>query len=379
MIARALRSSLALVTPSLSALALALTVACDEPGGRTGPVSDTVTLDTSFADTNVTDADTNVTDTDTNASDTDTSDTRDTTDTGPDTAAPITDPNCLDGAYDEELPLDTASIQSLVSAYNSSNYLTFVDQVLGVRYPLGQFLVSEGNRLGLSTFGNCIERFTSNRNSARSIMNQLSTVVHECGHILDLQKGSFSGSYYQITRDLSFTCSRGDTTTRGGDTFARSRINDDEYASLLPSDSYRSIYLDGDPDDATFDSGDQGFNSVLEEATQYVNSLATDWAFRDQLGGSSISARDGILTFLWYVERYLRMARLDFPTAYNRLSTDSCWRKSILTVWGRAWLYLDLTEGVRSLGLNDTKLRALVTDPELLAEIARLRTLEGCR
>ncbi|MBL8785423.1 MAG: hypothetical protein JNJ59_11010 [Deltaproteobacteria bacterium] len=350
-----------------ASLALAFVVtaaACDEPGGgRT--VSDTITPD--------------ATDTITpDATDTITPDTNN--DTGPDTSGsvPITNPSCIDGAYDEALPSDTASIQSLVSAYSAADYLAFVDQVLGVRYPLGQFLVSEGNRLGLSTFGNCIERFTSNRNSARSIMNQLSTVVHECGHILDLKTASFSGSYYQITRDTTFTCSRGDTTTRGGDTFARSRINDDEYSALLPSDSYRSIYLDGDPDDGTFDSGDQGFNSVLEETTQYVNSLATDWAFRDQLGGASISARDGILTFLWYVERYLRMARLDFPNAYSRLSGDACWRQAILTVWGRAWLYLELTDGIRSLGLNDTKLRALVTDPELLSEIDRLRDLEGC-
>ena len=38
-----------------------------------------------------------------------------------------------------------------------------------------------------------------------------------------------------------------------------------------------------------------------------VNRFPTaDMAFADQLGNRSISARDGILTFLWYVERYLR-------------------------------------------------------------------------
>lgn len=176
---------------------------------------------------------------------------------------------------------------------------------------------------------------------------------------------------------MSFTCGRGDTTTRGGDTFARSRMNGDTFSALLPDDFYRDVYLDGDPDDATFDGGDQGFNSVLEEATQYVNSLATDWALRDQLS-FSVSARDGILTFLWYIERYLYQARREFPNAYERLSGDTCWREAILTLWGRAWLYLDLTKEIDQLGIGDDVIEPLVLQPELLEEIDLLRERHGC-
>ena len=125
-----------------------------------------------------------------------------------------------------------------------------------------------------------------------------------------------------------------DTTSRGGKTFARSLIKKDaQYAKRqacggkagMGCDSYADVYLDGDPNDSTFDSGYQGYNSVLEEATQYVNSLASALAFQDQYANEKVSDRDGILTFLWYIERYLAVARTDYPAAYKLLSEDSCW------------------------------------------------------
>jgi len=84
---------------------------------------------------------------------------------------------------------------------------------------------------------------------------------------------------------------------------------------------------------------------VLEEATQYVNSLATALAFKDAFAGSKSSDRDGILTFLWYIERYHLMARTEIPSAYTLLSGDACWRQATLSVWDRAWFYLDATKG----------------------------------
>ena len=51
-------------------------------------------------------------------------------------------------------------------------------------------------------------------------------------------------------------------------------------AMVTAGDNYANVYLDGDPDDDEFDGGDQGFNSLLEETLQYVNSLATGYAIR---------------------------------------------------------------------------------------------------
>ena len=76
--------------------------------------------------------------------------------------------------------------------------------------------------------------------------------------------------------------------------------------------------------------------------------------------------------------RYLRMARLEHPQTYSLLSDDGCWRDMILTTWGRAWLYLEITNGSSNLGINDDFLETLVRDQTLLSEIQRLRDIEGC-
>jgi hypothetical protein len=286
--------------------------------------------------------------------------------------SPLVDPMCVDGMYRETLADPDAEISDLVTGY-AGDYQGFVNDVLERRYPLGAELVRRGR--ANTAIGDCVELFVGDTGSASSVLRRLGVIVHECGHLADLDMGGFSESYYIIREDLTFTCPEGDTTSRGGQTFARSRINDDEYNAMRPDDSYRDVYLDGDPDDGTFEGGDQGFNSVMEEATQYVNSLAEAYAFADQVTGFT-SAKDGILTFLWYIERYLKMAREMYPGAYAHISGDACWRQLILTVWGRAWLYLETTESYPQLGIDAAELEALVTRPELVAEIQMLRDLQ---
>ena len=113
---------------------------------------------------------------------------------------------------------------------------------------------------------------------------------------------------------------------------------------------------------------------------QYINSLATAYAFDDiaVASGESTSQRDGILTFLWYIERYLHLARASHPAAYDHLLHGSTgqWRHAILTVWGRAWLFLNASASERDLGIDDLGIMPLVTDPVLLDEIQRLRAAE---
>lgn len=117
---------------------------------------------------------------------------------------------------------------------------------------------------------------------------------------------------------------------------------------------------------------------MLEETTQYINSLATGYVFRDQIRGSR-SERDGILAFLWYVERYLYRARTMHPDAYAFIRDSACWREAILTVWGRAWLYLQHTDAMRPLEIYAPTFMTAVRNPVLLAEIQRIRDAHGCR
>jgi hypothetical protein len=72
----------------------------------------------------------------------------------------------------------------------------------------------------------------------------------------------------------------------------------------------------------------------------------------------------------------LRLARQKYADVYTFLSTDSAWRQITLSVWDRAWFYLNATEGKDALGQNDTAIEPLVKDTSLSAEIDSLRKLE---
>ncbi|HVH43002.1 MAG TPA: hypothetical protein VM925_11685 [Labilithrix sp.] len=278
-------------------------------------------------------------------------------------------------AYTEALP-NNASLARL--SFSRETAEEFLLGALALRYPVGKALV-EGGMSGGGPLGNCLDTFLTDKSSADAVLRHASTTVHECGHFYDLGLSKGIATTYVIRPDLRFTCESGDTTSRGGKTFARSLIKKDAHsAKRRPCagsaggngcDSYASTYLDGQ-------SGEQGYNFVLEEAAQYVNSLATALAFQEQYAGSRASERDGILTFLWYIERYLAMARADYPEAYQLISENECWRKATLTIWDRGRFYLDATDEMSTLGMDDAELAALVNDPVLTAEIDALRKLE---
>ncbi|MFK7985430.1 MAG: hypothetical protein AB8I08_05320 [Sandaracinaceae bacterium] len=302
--------------------------------------------------------------------------------------SPLVDPSCLDGQFSETLPDPDADISDLVAGYSAADPVAFIDGSLRRRYPSGAEMVAGGR--GTT---DCATVFLRDTSSAQEIIEQLGTVVHECGHFYDnTLSRTARQSYYINDSPLTLVCQMGDTTSRGGLTFERSRILNDSWSSGRPGcpetgprpdncDFYARVYLDGNPDDDEFEGGDQGFNMLFEELVQYVNSLATSFAYTNELNsGGRSSQKDGLLTFLWYTMRYLHMARNDYPAAYEHIlnGDGGCWRRAILQVWGRAFLYLEATEGMTHLGINDTLLMGLVETPELLQEIQRLRDAEGC-
>ena len=314
----------------------------------------------------------------------DTMDANDSSDGVTGVASPLVDPNCVDGQWSEQLPLTAANLSPAINSYSANTATEFILQALSIRYPTGQWIVEGG--LQSDAFGgtNCIDAFLGNKSSAGAVIGQLSTIVHECGHFFDLDQGGFFDSAYMLTPTMVNTCSG--ASYQGSDaTFARSLIKNDEYNALRPPcggsfvpgcDSYADIYLNGDPNDSNFDSGDQAFNMLHEETTQYVNSIATGYAFSDQYQ-FTVSERDGILTFLWYTCRYLRMARLQYPGSYSVLTQSPCWREAILRVWGRAWLFLEATKDMQNLGISDDEIETLLTE-ELLQEIQLVRDAHGC-
>jgi len=303
---------------------------------------------------------------------------------GPD--SPLIDEQCLDGQYRETLPTPEVDLTEVTQSYSPANWRAYVEGALRRRYPLGWTIVEQALIEAPEQLGDCMDAFIRDQSSPSAIDSQIGTFVHECGHFLDIGLGWSQGrNIYYVREDLTISCAQGDTTERRGLTFARSRIRNDRFSGERPPcdrgdncDTYANIYLNGNPDDDNFDSGDQGFNMLMEEAFQYVNSIATNYALNDRYRGS-ISGRDGILTNLWWVQRYLHMAREDYPGAYEFILSDPCWRESILTLWGRAWLYLGLTEDMDQLGIRDDAIKTLVEDQDLLAEIEAVRDAHGCR
>ena len=304
---------------------------------------------------------------------------------------------CLDGKYTETLPNKDAPISQIISAYKPAAYKQFIKDVLAARYPFGKTLVEGALK---SAPQDCVDTFlpASMRGSASQVMSRLGTIVHECGHFYDIYgAGGLTSKQWVIKDGLTFKCKGARATDSkrssfgSNPSFSRNKINKDKWSAKHPPctsfgggskncDSYAYIYLNGDPDNGKFESGDQGFDNLIEEVTQYVNSLATGYAYQDQKGGFSKSSdRDGILNFLWYTERYLHMARTKYPDFYKFAANDKCWRELVLTLWGRAWLYLEATKNNSNLGINDAKLMGLVKDPELLAEIELFRKAQGCK
>lgn len=289
----------------------------------------------------------------------------------------LVDPGCVDGAWQEPPVNKNGDLAAHKAAFAQLGGKGFVKAVLGVRYPVGKHLVETalaGNQ------NDCVQTF-GDLSSADKAIGSLSTVVHECGHMADFGAGDFGpqgfSAGYILTDELTIQCPGGGSD----DTFARSEIKQDAWAQLHPPcasfgapgdcDSYAAVYLDDGF------SGSQGFDTLVEEAVQYVNSLAVGYAFEDHYVWTS-SERDGILTFLWYLERYLQRARLVHPEVYEALMARSCWREVVLSVWGRAWHYLALTEGSNVLGIDDAFLLGLVTESSLLDEIEYVRERHDC-
>ena len=75
-------------------------------------------------------------------------------------------------------------------------------------------------------------------------------------------------------------------------------------------------------------------------------------------------------------ERYLALARTKYPSAYDYLSNNECWRQATLTVYDRAQFYLQTTASMTNLGIDDAAIGTLANDPTLTAEIDALRAIE---
>jgi hypothetical protein len=200
--------------------------------------------------------------------------------------------------------------------------------------------------------------FTGAGDTFEGTASRFDTAVHEGSHIWGIARFDPNTQSYPVRAGLTIV-------TKRLRNFARSEILS---AHVDPSaDRYAKTYLEGA-------SGAQGFNSVLDEYNAYTHSLASRYCTRDLVpANTTVSARDGILTFMYYVETYLELARTKHPADYTAIAADLGHRTMITAVWDRAELWLRRSARYPRLGIDDARLRSWVYEPSRLAEIARVR------
>ena len=270
-----------------------------------------------------------------------------------DSATPTDGATPSDGStgYTEALCNDTASLADLSAAYVDSpaGIRAAAHGIVERRYPMGVAFIEAQSDAQLGTW------FRQHATFAQ-ILGSVDVAVHEGGHIWDLTMISSTWPY-RVRDDLVIRPRR------------LTNFNRSEILTLhvdAATDSYDEVYLTGQ-------SGAQGFNTLLDEYVQYAHSLAVKYCTRDSLGaGTRTSARDGILTMMYYVELYLKKARTDHPTDYAAIIGDPEHVRLIRTVWQRAEFWLNVTASIPSLGLRDTTIRTWTYAPENLMEIERL-------
>jgi hypothetical protein len=245
---------------------------------------------------------------------------------------------------------DLADMSDIEAAHDPSDIRTTVLAISERRYPPAVGFVDAQTDSEL-------ERWFSSNPDFDQVMDGYEVAVHEGAHIWGFGSFSFDTYSYRVVDDSLII------ETAYLDNFDRSEI-----LTLHPdpgSDFYTDVYLTGS-------SGAQGFNTLLDEYNAYAHSLASRYCTRDYLSGSSTSARDGMLTFMFYVEAYLKIAREQHPDDYDAIVDDPAHVDLILTIWQRAEAWLDLSAAHPELDIDAARIEAWVYDPDNVAEIELL-------
>jgi hypothetical protein len=144
-------------------------------------------------------------------------------------------------------------------------------------------------------------------------------------------------------------------------TFPRSEILDE-----ITDDStqqYDQTYLMGD-------QGSYGFIEMNDELNAYTNGLACIAAVGDQIT-SGISARDGVAASLYYLELYLRKARIAHADVYAALKSSPDWQSFVRFAWARGHFWYAYALPNANLGIADARIWAHVHEALNRDEIAK--------
>jgi hypothetical protein len=243
-------------------------------------------------------------------------------------------------------------VSDIAAAYRPEAARATVEALAKRRYPAGlPFLQAQDDQM-LGTW------LKGAPTTFEGVASRFEAAVHEGSHVWGAKRFAGGNVSYSVRPGLTIE-------TRRLQNFDRSEV-----MALLPegaSDTYASTYLAGR-------SGAQGFNTLLDELNAYAHSLASRFCTRDLLApGTRVSARDGVLAMMLYVELYLGIAREKHAADYAAIVKDAGHRRLIVTDWNRAEYWLRKSMSFPALGIHDGQLEAWVYAPPRLAEITRIR------
>ena len=185
----------------------------------------------------------------------------------------------------------------------------------------------------------------------------LSMAVHESVHMIDTSKSGWSGHNIYLPGGETVTFPRKNL-------FPRSEIA--RYLKAPDMDTYHSMYLTGA-------SGNQDICMVLEELNAYTFTLYTEVNLNKHMPKKmKNTTRDGLGTFMLYLELYLKHARTEKQADYEKLKSDAAGLSIIKRLWENAEDALVKSIPCRNLGIYDRYKLKQVYDEANLSEIKSL-------
>lgn len=257
-----------------------------------------------------------------------------------------------DASYREDGGCDALTeVSALAEGYSPTTFRRTAEELIRLRYPVGLPFLEAQDDTALRTW------FSQGTETFADLVAGLEAAVHEGSHIWGARRLNGRTATYRIAPNI-------DVQVRWLRNFHRSELL--ALHANVQRDTYATTYLTGS-------SGAQGFNTLLDEYDAYAHSLAVRWCPRDLMPSNQrVSARDGMLTMMYYVELYRSLARTKYPKDYAAILADPGHRRVVTLVWDRAEYLLRRTATFPELGLQDDHIAEWVYTPELVAEIAKL-------
>ena len=129
--------------------------------------------------------------------------------------------------------------------------------------------------------------------------------------------------------------------------------------------SYYEIYLKGD-------SGKQDITVLLDELNAYIHSTNTSVKFVDLNPRNLIqSERDGLATFMYYVELYLKKARLSHTKQWESICSDEEYMSLLKSLWQRAEETMESALKYPQLGQQDKFIIKKIYESQNINELVK--------